>query len=400
MAGDRTWRDRDASEDLGRAAAVFAVGMALPVLVVLAAPRPLALYLDGAGFTALAALAFGLVLWVVVEARDVDRVDVAVAAVLAPAVGFVAALCGLVTLSVAIEGYGLGPWEPAVDYLAPTIGHLFGYVLAFAFAGFGALGAGRWVRRRSDLSPGRAATGTLAAVVVALALAGGVNALAATGASVASVEPGAVEYGSEPALNVTVAGPAAELRVVAVAPDGSRVTDRLSRRAMRGDGGTAALRVRFDDTPPPGYLPAQAGTYRVRLETLTGVTVDTATFTVERDPGVAITETVATRGNLSWNVTPRPPRAGDGEVVVGVAVEHRGPFRGTAAVALALPGDGRGSGLLFLAPGERRRVAFALSNETVRRVRAERDGVVRVRVTEGAARGPTGNATVRLPPEA
>lgn len=160
MSSDRRWKDRDASGDLGTALAVFAVGMVLPVLAVLAAPGLPRLYANGTEFTTVSAVLFGLGFWALVETRGLDRVDVAVASVIGPAVAFVAAVGGLVVMSASIEGYGVGPWDPVVDYLAPSVGHLFGYVLAFGLAGLAAVGLGRWTRRQPGLpSPGRVATG-------------------------------------------------------------------------------------------------------------------------------------------------------------------------------------------------------------------------------------------------
>lgn len=176
------------------------------------------------------------------------------------------------------------------------------------------------------------------------------------------------------------------------------MTDRLPRSEMRGGSGTAAVRVWFDDTPPSGMLPVQAGSYRIRLESLAGVTVDTARFMTDRGRAIAITETVATRGSLSWDVTPRPPRDGEAAVTIGIALENRGRFLSPADVTLAIPGDNRTTRMRFLAPGERVRVAFALSKETVRRIRARGNGVVRLYVNDDAGTGSAGNATVRLPP--
>lgn len=61
----------------------------------------------------------------------------------------------------------------------------------------------------------------MAVFAVGVALLTGANAIAANSVTIASVEPGAVDRGGDPALNVTVDGPPAELRVVVVAPAAS-----------------------------------------------------------------------------------------------------------------------------------------------------------------------------------
>ncbi|MFB6191902.1 MAG: hypothetical protein ABEI11_01110 [Haloarculaceae archaeon] len=382
----------DPNEDLAAAVAVHLVGMAVPVAVVAAFEGLLSLYLSGTAVATVAAVAFGLVAWLLVEELDLDRPNFLVGAVVATVLGVVA-----------LVGYALVAGERTATYRYLFYGdRLMLYPGLFGAAGVGAVGLSRKYRSLAagdgGVPPPRRVVAGIGLAVALLAVLGvGANLAAANSAAVATVEPG-TESVADPALNVTVAGPAAELRVTAVAPDGETVTERLSRAETRGGPTTASIRMWFDDTPPPGYLPVERGTYRVRVTSLAGVPVDRASFVAETGVGVSIEAVEATRGNLSWERQPRRAAdAGPNATTVGVVVENRGDFLTPVDVILVVGDDDRPSGMLFLSPGERNRVAYVLDPGTVEAARAGGNGTATVRAYVGGSEDPVATATVDLP---
>jgi hypothetical protein len=365
----------DPNRDLGVAAGLVLLGAVVPLLVDLLAHDLLALYLPGMAGVAVAAVGVGFCLWLVVEWRDLDRPNVAVAAVLVPAALFAA---------VPVLG-AAGLFAHVPDHLYVSFEAVFGYFGGIALGGLGAVGLSVALERRDSVpDPRRVATGAAVVFVVGLALVAGVNFAAASSATVTSMEAGLAPV-SDPALNVTVEGASAEMRVTVVGPTGASVTERVSRDDLEDGRTTVSARLWNDETPPDGYLAKANGTYRVRVTTLAGVTVDRATF--EADPGVAlrVVETDSARGELDWN---RSDPGSQHEVRVGVAVTNDGAFHTSAEASVAVPGEARDprSGTYYFAPGETEAVVVGIPEEAVERLRDEGSETVTVTVWQSRHR--------------
>lgn len=368
----------DPNEDLPTAVGIFLVGAFIPVAVAAVAHELLALYLSGSRFTAVSAAVFAVIAWTLVEEWDLDRPNFLVAAVVGPGIFFVAIL----GFGVMTNGYA-----DVFQYLFEDGGYM-GYPAAFGAAGLLAVGLSKQFRplaaNANQVPRARTVAGAAGAVaVIALGLVLGANLAAANGVSVTSVD-GGVAGVQDPALNVTLSGGPADVRVTATAPDGTSVTKRLSRAETRSDPTTVPFRVLFDDTPPPGRLPAQAGTYRVTVVAASGVTVDTATFEAENGRAVSITEVVTTSGELPWDrsadVVVGNPRH---DTRVGVVVANAGAFHTRLDVTLETPDglDDYHARAFFTDPGERVAVAFSLPEDAVGTIRSEHHGRVTVVVT-------------------
>jgi hypothetical protein len=381
----------DPNRDLGVAAGLVLLGAVVPLLVDLLAHDLLALYLTGGAGVALAVAVVGFCLWLVVEWRALDRPNVAVASVLVPA-----ALLALVPV---VGAAGLFEHLPRHFYL--SFEAIFGYFGAIALAGLGAVGLSVALHRRNRAPDSRRVARVAAVVlVVGLALVGGGNYAAASSATVTSMEAGLAPV-SDPALNVTVEGASAEMRVTVVGPTGASVTERVSRADVEDGRATVSARLWDDSTPPDGYLARTNGTYRARVTTLAGVTVDRATF--EADPGVAlrVVETDSARGELGWD---RDDPGSEHEVRVGVAVTNDGAFHTSAEASVAVPSEDRDprSGTYYFEPGETEAMVVGIPEAAVDRLRAEGRETVTVTVTVWRSRpGDTVLATVEvpLPPE-
>jgi hypothetical protein len=152
-----------------------------------------------------------------------------------------------------------------------------------------------------------------------------------------------------------------------------------------------------DQTPPDGVLPAQSGTYRVRVVSLSGVVVDRARYTADTGSRLAVEAVSVSRGE--------PPADCSADTVerralfVCVVVSNRGEFPTFAAPTLVVPGENQYSGTTFLESGETSGVLFSLSNDTVERVRSRQNGTVTVALwRSGHADERVDTATVELPP--
>jgi hypothetical protein len=187
-----------------------------------------------------------------------------------------------------------------------------------------------------------------------------------------------------------------------VGPTGAAVTERLTRRDLADGRETVSARLwhdTTDETPPSGYLAKRSGAYRVRVSSLAGVTVDTATFTA--DPGVelAVVETASTRGPLDWN---RSDRGSQHEVRVGVAVVNRGAFHTSAVATVDVPGrDDPHSRRHYVDPGETEAMVVGIPPEEVETLRANGTDTVTVTV-DADVEGADGATTVEVelpPPE-
>jgi hypothetical protein len=118
------------------------------------------------------------------------------------------------------------------------------------------------------------------------------------------------------------------------------------------------------------------------VTTLSGVSVDTASFTAETGRSVTASATATASGDLSCDDPPsRVLGSADHDMRVGVAVENEGSFHARISVALETPDDRYFTARdRPLAPGERIGLVFSLPDETVDAIRADRDGRVTVQV--------------------
>lgn len=373
----------DLNEDLPAAVAILLVGMFVPALVATVARDLLSMYLTVRQFVLVFAVAFGVVSWLLIELLEIDRTTFFLASIVVPWPVLLASLFGVLLLNQG-EQIPRGPVADVFRYLIGDVGSFLGYGAMFMLVGVGAVGVSKKfheLSERNERVPEARVVfaGVGLAVVLVVVLAVGMNLVAASAASVSALESGIEDHRS-PALIATVEGSPAELRVTTVAPDGTSVTKRLSRVDMRGGTGTAAFRVRADDSPPPRVLPVQSGTYRVRVTSLSGVTVDTAEFTAEEGSAVSITDTETASGTLSWDDPPeRIVEKGGADTKVGIVVENEGTFQSVVSVGLFAP-DYRSFHEVFLTPGERTGVVFSIPDDTVEMIRTEGDGVVTVRV--------------------
>ena len=380
----------DPNRDLGVAAGLVLAGALLPAIVGVLLFDLLSLYLTGLAGPAIAAGAFGFCLWLVVEWRDLDRPNVAVASVLVPAGLFAL----FPVLGAGLYAVGLGDSLP--DSLRTLrFGAVFAYLAGFALAGLAAVGFSTFLHRReSTPTPRRVATVAAVAVTVAGVLLLGVNFAAASSATVTDVGAGLAPV-SDPALNVTVEGASAEMRVTVVGPTGASVTERVSRGDVNDGRTTVSARLWNDPPPPDGYLAKTNGTYRVRVTTLAGVTVDRATF--EADPGATlrVVETDSARGELDWD---REDPGAEHEVRVGVALTNDGAFHTSAVASVAVPGEDRDprSGTYYFDPGETEAMVVGIPGAAVERLRAEGRETVTVTVWQSRHRDRV-LATVEVP---
>jgi len=322
----------ESNGDLGPAALLVATGLVVPVVVAGVARDTVQLYLTGLEVTAATAVAFAVVWWLAIEARDLERIDVAIASVLVPALFFLA----VIVLAV-VEVLPVGPRS----YLFDGLAGLFRYASLFAGAGLAAVALSRRLGDHDRLpGPRTLAAGLAVVVVLGGALAVGVNHAAASSATVTAVEPGTLDH--DRALNVTVEGAPAELRVAVVAPGGQTVWKRLSRGEMSGGSGTVSIPAWFDETPPPDTLPIRAGGYEVRVTSLLGATVATDRYAVDGEVTPTVTEVRASVGPIDWA---NPPKATIHdrpveETRIGVAVANEAPFPAEYDLRLRYDGPG------------------------------------------------------------
>ena len=365
-------------------AAVFLGGMAVPIAIAILAHGVLELYLTGLQFGAVAAAGFALVAWWILARRGFDHLEFALAAVVVPLLG----LIGLFFVAVAV-GSDLGGF----GYLLWDVEGLFAYVGFFVVAGIAAVALQRGARRLRTRhpavpTPATLATGALVLVAVVV-LAGGVLAHAsASSATVATVEPGVDEYGMSPTLNVTIAGGPAEARLTVTGPDGAAYTRRIPPATLRSDPATVPVSFFRLGTDIP------AGTYRVELTSIVGLTVDTATYTLERGPTPAL-RGVRTAGageplelDLPANATVYRPSPGptDGQARVGAILANEGDVLGEFDISV-YAGDRRVEirGIPVDA-GEVAGNVLAIDDQELRRIHRETNGRVTVEISYGEKR--------------
>lgn len=366
-------------DDFLAAAGLVGVGMLVPVLVVAVSHDLLSLYLPVEAFVAVVGVCFTLVAWTALDLADLDRVSLIAAAIVLPALSIF-----LVPTVVIIGGVD----ADFRRYLFWDFPGLFTYGGTFTLAALaGATLSSRLERLRASENPPewlparrRAIALVWGVLLVGVVLLGGANHVAASSARVATLEPGVTEH-RYPALEATIDGGPAELRVTAEAPDGTQVTRRLSRDAFEGGTATLSVRVEPDGSVSRGRLPVTTGTYRVEVETLSGVTVDVATFTVDDEPMTTIAS--VTTGNdpddfedPAFGELDRLPER---PIAVGVVVtQSDGTFGTRSTVWLRAGDDSIARGSLYLSPGERGGVVFPIRASVLETLHERHDGVVTV----------------------
>lgn len=392
------------SEDLWPPLGLLVLGMVAPGLAVLVAGDLLALYLSMTDLTLLVAAGYGLLAWVAIDRAWIDDTSYLLVSLIFPWPLVVGVLFVVVLLN---QGEAI-PRGPLADvFRALTTdwpGSMFGYAAVFAGAGVGSVLLSRGYRRRADRDDRLpSATGLVSGMVAILVVLGvglaGANAIATAGATVDHVGPGTAHF-RDPALNVTVAGPTAELRVTAMAPDGTRVTTRLPRAAMRGGAGTVAIPIDYDGAVGPDELPVRDGRYRVQVTSLAGLPVATATFDAGDAAAASLSGVATANGTLPW-ASPPPVKygRGAGDTRLGLAVTNDGAFHAEMSLTVQLPDDDIVVDRVFLAPGERAGVVIGLDPASVRAVRDRADGRVRIELYVSAtADEPETAVEVVLPP--
>lgn len=383
-----------AEDDFLPAAGLVALGMLLPIPIVVAGRRVLPLYLSGTSLTVLVAATFGLLAWTVLERTGLDRPSLAVAAVVVP---------GSSIFLVPLVVFIIGAESSVRRHLLWDVPDLFVYAGAFAAAGLGAVAlswaAHRWQQRSArSLAPRRVVVAVWLLLVASVVVGAGAIHLAAADTTVGSATPGLAD-GRDPALVTRLDGAPAELRLTVTAPDGTRVVRRVRPSAFAEGGVTVAIPVVDDPTPPPGRLPVAVGTYRVRVVSPIGVTLDTARFTLEERPRIAIVAAEAVTSPADWSHPglATPTVLPDRRVYVGVLVGQEGGAFPTRPRVTVLAGDrtiGRAEPLVTPTfPG---RLIVPLTDPVVEDVRAAHGGTVRVRV--GPEEDPIAVTTLTLPP--
>ena len=360
--------------------AVLLAGVAVSFAIGVRYVDTLSLYLTGRQYTLVAASLLGLVAWALLATFELDRRNALAASVLMP---FVVLVFG--SLLIAIIYYD------AFRYLVKDPIDVFVFSGSFGAAGVGAVGlqtaadrlATTWERAPSPRVLAVAAAG----LFVVAGLAGGVAAHeAASSASVTDIEPGTGTddrpMDPRPSLHVTVDGGAVELRLEATAPDGSTTTRRVPPEAF--EDGTTTVRIPFSRFEPVDPKP---GTYRIELQSLPGLAVETATHTTERGPSATLVSVQTAESDddielgtadhrTSHNVDP------EDEVTVGVVTENDGDVADDVGVRVLADDERVASGWVFLEPGQRGGYVIGLDAEAVERA----DGTVTVTVYTGGER--------------
>ena len=380
------------SDDFPAIAGLFCAGMLVPVFITLLVQDTVSLYLTGRQFSYVAAASFGLVAWALLAVIGLDRRNFVFASVVIP---------WIVLFSV-VPAAAIATQLEALEYLFWETEDLGAYAASFMGAGLVAVAADRGIERLEteyDWAPASqsVAVGALVLVVFAAVVGGSVLYVTATAASVSDVEPGVVGYSvsGDASLNVTVDGEPTELRLRTVTPDGTTHTERISYAAMTD--GTATVPVAFERLGPQEQDP-QAGTYEFELQSLAGLTVGEATYTVETPPpSVLAVETAPRHAELA--LEPQPDTSvsrseSDDEAWIGVVFAHQGNVADTFDIRVLAGDEEVVDQSLFVEPGRRGGSVFGLGDDAVERIRNRADGTATVEVSYGDQRV---TAEVRLP---
>ncbi|MFC4245430.1 hypothetical protein ACFOZ7_00175 [Natribaculum luteum] len=368
-------------EDFPAVAAIFVVGMALPIAVALAIHDVLALYLTGRQFASLGAAAFALLTWVLLEAREIDRANFLVASLVLPWIGAV---------GVVFVGFTVGQHPGGFRYLFGEFEDLGAYAALYTIGGVVAVALLRGVERftRRDgwrPAPLTVAVGLVAVLVLGSAVGGAYVTIAASSASISDVEADVIDRRSSyetdgTGLVVVVEGEPTELRLTVTAPDGTTAVERLTDEDLRD--GTATVELedwRFD-------APLRAGTYEVELSALTGVTVDRTTYTIETEPTPSLrqVEVVPPNGEPTIDVPTDATGRESGtesQVRIVTVIANEGDAPSEFATRL-VAGDGEFVTVeaIVIEPGRSGVTVVGLSDEDVERVHRESDGELEVEV--------------------
>lgn len=390
------------SDDLWPPLGLLVVGMIAPGIVGATGGELLTLYVSAGQLIVAVAVAYGLLAWALIDRGAVDRTSFLLVSVIWPWILLVGTLLGLLLVN-RNEPIPQGPAADVFRFLTTGWPGFFGYGAVFAVAGIAVVLVSRrydrWAADDGRLpDPERLIAGTVGLVILVAVAVVGLNAASTGSAAVERVAPG-TDYFQDPTLNVTVAGPAAELRVTAVAPDGTRVTKRLSRAAMRGGTETVAFPVEYDPDPSPGVLPVQDGRYRVRVVSLAGVPVDSATYRTGDAVDVSVGAVATTNETRPWSDSPPVVyERGSGNTTVGIAVTNQGAFHGAFSLTVGGGGDTLVVDRVFIEAGERVGVVLLLSADEVRSIRRSGDDMVAVTVYPMTApEDPVASVRIRLP---
>lgn len=367
-----------------RAALLFLVGMLLPVIGSWLFHDVLSVYLSGRAFTYSIAVGFSLLGWVFLTVWDTDRLDFISWAIIVPWV-FV---LGMVVLVMSADR------PSGLTYLFRSMEDLVAFAGSFTLAGFASVVIRERVDRASQRYPRvpssqSIAIGFVSVLVIAILAGGALLTVSAMSASVSDVEPGVVEYRSSQyaALNVTVEGDPTELLLTVTGPDGGTHTKRIPRTAMEGDSVTVPVESYYLDGYP------KTGTYHVKVSTISFITVDTATYSIDSPPSPSLVA-VETAGpgeplplDLPSNATvPRGSTEPTNETRVAVVIENEGDAGDDFDISL--PGDAVviESRSLFLEPGQQGVRIFTIPHDHVERIHEEENGTVTVEVAHGETR--------------
>ena len=358
----------------------------LPVLGAALAHETLALYLSGRQYTYLCGAGVCLAAWLALAIRDLERVRFVTASVAVPwtvAVFFL--LLPLPFRTPRALSYVFDRSPGPFDYVAGVAE----YAAVVMGAGLLAVGLQRGAERvvdwqQRDRGPGVVPVVVTALVAVGLLVGGGLTTVAASGASVSDVETAAVGTGSThtPGLVVTVDGERAPLHVSVTDPNGSTTVRRVDGEELRDGAATVGDRHGWFDPP------LRTGEYEIALLTPTGVTVDTATYTIERGATASFERSDVAPAGEAVELGASSRRSccepdGDDRTRVVAVVANDGDATGQFGAVLRTPdGERLNAEFLTLEPGERGGIVVGLENETVRTVHEESDGQVVVEVVD------------------
>ncbi|WP_336036902.1 hypothetical protein [Halobacterium yunchengense] len=383
--------------------AVFAAGLTAPLVVAELFHTSLNLYLAPEEYAYASAFVFGVFAWGVLALRDVDRVEFLTASVVFPLVAL------FVTLPLIAAAYRHE--VQGVQYAFHTVGHALTYAVSFVGAGVAAVaiqrGTERLAVRHSSVPDPRFVPVVVAAVLVLATAAGGAYAqYTASSATVERVESGVHDFDPRPGfhdhapvLNVTVDGGGTELQLRVTGPNGATHVQRVPASAFRN--GSTTVPVRFSRFA--SFTPA-AGVYDVSVQSAAGVTVATASHTIEvgPDPGLTRVPTAAAGESLDVDLPENSVHMRqeqgpeDSHTRVAVVVENGGDAPAWFDAAVMYDEDDGTDARRIVRAGASAGFVFDVPSDVVDRVHETGNGTVTVEVTVGE-RALT--ETVELPEE-
>lgn len=356
---------------------LFVVGMTVPVIGSMLAHDVLSLYLSGRQFTYLVAVAFCLIVWIFLEVVDPDRLTFFMWSLVFPWL----ITLGIVILAISTE------MSPGLGYLFYDVGGLMAYGGSFMLAGVASLVIRKRIDRASRQYPrlprGRSIAFGVAIVGVIAILAGGtLLTVFAMSASVSDVEPGVLEHRT-PVLNVTIDDKGSEMRLRVTGPEGSTYISRISQSVKGSDPITVPVRFHGDLPSAP-----EAGTYHVELTAISGIRVDSATYTVDKAPSPSVLD-MKTAGpgqplefDVPENATVYRPSPGptDPQTRVAVVVENTGDVAADFDTVVHLKPGLVDSREIFVKPGQKGVNIIGIQEKYVERIHERSDGRITVEV--------------------